>query len=195
MLVHQTPQTPPLPPGSQQHTDLVHQDTPPACLMLLETAQKGRLAVSGPLARDACGGLEGQAMQAWAAWENPQPPSSCYLRCIQLLSRVHLEANALGFTRLLRLMGVGRNGKGGGLQWVRARWGRAQGGYVGFLDQGDLCLSYPAPLASPQEGSHDQWHCQCACHVLILAPFLMYIIVSYTYYQSSTRKQQACSLL
>ena len=94
MLAHQKPQTVTVHPSirPQRDTNPVHKDIPPVCSMLLETAQKGRQAVSGLLAHDAWGGLEGQAMQAWAAWETPQPPRSCYHRCIQPLSRLRLEA-------------------------------------------------------------------------------------------------------
>ena len=74
---------PPSPP-------LVHQYIPPVCLMPPKTAQIGRQAKSGLLARDAWGELGGQAVQAVGVQETPQPPRSCYLRCTQHLARLHL---------------------------------------------------------------------------------------------------------
>lgn len=92
--------------------------------------------MSGLLARDAWGGLGGQAEQAWAAWENPQPPRSCHLRCIQPLSLLHLEASALGFTLLLRLSKVGEKGTDEETAVGKGSVGVGCGGYVGTMEKG-----------------------------------------------------------
>ena len=80
----------PIPQQGNPSTPLVHQYIPPVCLMPPKTAQIGRQAKSGLLARDAWGELGGQAVQAVGVQETPQPPRSCYLRCIQHLARLHL---------------------------------------------------------------------------------------------------------